>query len=104
VIGSLIERIFSDDFTFCSPLDVALDRKGYFDRCWPGAGHDQEFSFVRMIESGDELIATYEFTNASTGRRGRIAKYSFSQGIRSGQSKRTLDGMFVDILIPSRCE
>jgi hypothetical protein len=52
----LIERIFSDDFTFCSPLDVALDRKGYFDRCWPGAGHDQEFSFVRMIESGDELI------------------------------------------------
>lgn len=68
---SLIEKTFSDDFTFSSPLDVGLDRKGYFDRCWPGAGQGGDFSFIRVVESGDEVIVTYEFTNSSTGRRGR---------------------------------
>ena len=67
----LIEQTFSDDFTFSSPLDVGLDRKGYFDRCWPGAGQGGEFTFVRMIESSDEVIVTYEFTNAATSHRGR---------------------------------
>jgi hypothetical protein len=27
---SLIEQTFADDFTFSSPLDVGLDRAGYF--------------------------------------------------------------------------
>ena len=76
---SLVERTFSDDFTFSSPLDVGLDRKGYFDRCWPGAGQGGEFIFIRIIESGDEVIVTYEFTNATTGRRGRNTEvFSFA--------------------------
>jgi ketosteroid isomerase-like protein len=54
------ERTFSDDFTFSSPLDVDLDRAGYFERCWPGAGQGQEFDFVRQVESGDAVIVTYE--------------------------------------------
>ena len=28
----------TDDFVFFSPLDVGLDRAGYFERCWPGSG------------------------------------------------------------------
>jgi len=65
-----IDRSFSEDFTFFSPLDVALDRAGYFERCWPGAGRGQRFEFVRVIESGDEVIVTYELTDQD-GRRGR---------------------------------
>jgi len=34
----VVEKAFTDDFTFSSPVDVGLDRAGYFDRCWPGAG------------------------------------------------------------------
>ena len=67
---SRIERAFADEFTFSSPLDVGLDRAGYFDRCRPGAGHGQQFDFVRIVESGDEVIVTYEMTEAG-GRRGR---------------------------------
>ena len=55
-----LERILTDDFTFSSPVDVGLDREGYFERCWPGAGQGQEFEFVRVIESGHEVIVTYE--------------------------------------------
>jgi SnoaL-like domain len=65
-----IERMLSDDFSFSSPVDVGLDRDGYFERCWPGAGQRQEFEFVRVVPSGDEVIVTYELTHPD-GRKGR---------------------------------
>jgi hypothetical protein len=65
-----VEHLLSDDFTFSSPVDVGLDHAGYFERCWPAAGGGQEFSFVRLVPSGDEVIVTYEMTHAD-GRRGR---------------------------------
>jgi hypothetical protein len=48
-------------------VDPSLDRAGYFERRWPGAGRGQTFEFVRMIESGDELIVTYEMTRHDGG-------------------------------------
>ena len=66
----VIERSVTDDFTFASPVDVNLDRKGYFERCWPAAGQGQEFEFVRLVESGDEVIVTYE-TKHPDGHIGR---------------------------------
>jgi len=57
---SFFEERLSDGFTFSSPPDPRLDRDGWFERCWPGAGGGQEFRFVRLVESGDEVIVTYE--------------------------------------------
>ena len=65
-----VEAILADDLSFSSPLDVGLDRAGYFERCWPGAGQRWETEFVRMVESGDEVIVTYETTKPD-GSRGR---------------------------------
>ena len=56
----LIERLLADDFEFHAPPDPHLDRAGYFERCWPNAGGVQSFDFVRLIESGDEVVVTYE--------------------------------------------
>jgi hypothetical protein len=74
----LIERSFADEFTFSSPLDVGLDREGYFDRCWSGAGQGQQFDFVRIVESGDEVIVTYETTKAGGGRGRNTEIFTFS--------------------------
>jgi SnoaL-like protein len=65
-----VERILADDLTFSSPLDVGLDRAGYFERCWPGAGQRWETEFVRLVESGNEVIVTYE-SRKPDGTRGR---------------------------------
>ena len=65
-----VEAILADDLRFSSPYDVGLDREGYFERCWPGAGQGQEFDFVRVLEVGDEVIATFEQTR-SDGTRAR---------------------------------
>ena len=64
------ERHLSDELTFSAPPDPHLDRDGYFERCWPGAGRGQRFDVVRVIESGDEVVVTYE-TTTSPGIRGR---------------------------------
>jgi ketosteroid isomerase-like protein len=58
----LIERHLAGDFTFISPADAGLDREGYFERCWPNAGMIDAFEFARLIESGDEVVVTYEAT------------------------------------------
>jgi hypothetical protein len=64
------EQRLSDEFLFSAPPDPKLDRDGYFERCWPGAGRGQRFDFVRLIESGDEVVVTYE-SDTSGGGRGR---------------------------------
>jgi SnoaL-like domain len=64
-----IERLIGAEFLFVSPADPqGLDRAGYFERCWPGAGHLAEFDFVRLIEDGDEVVVTYEATRTDGSR------------------------------------
>ena len=64
------EQQLAENFTFSSPLDVGLDRAGYFERCWPGAVQGQKFKFLRLIEHDDEVVVTYELTKRN-GEKGR---------------------------------
>jgi ketosteroid isomerase-like protein len=65
-----IEALIGPDFAFYSAYDVGIDRAAYFERCWPNAETLSSFSFERLIESGDEVIVTYESTKTD-GRRFR---------------------------------
>ncbi len=56
---AFFEEHLSPDFRFSSPPDPLLDRAGWFERCWPGAGRHQSFEPVRLLEVGDEVIVTY---------------------------------------------
>jgi ketosteroid isomerase-like protein len=64
----VVEKTFAPDLAFHSPPDPELDRDGYFERCWPGSGNNTEFEFVRAIESGDEVVVTYEATRVDGSR------------------------------------
>ena len=63
-----VDGILADEFRFSSPVDIGLDRAGYFERCWPGAGEGQQFEFVRLVETGNEVIVTYEMTKHDGGK------------------------------------
>jgi ketosteroid isomerase-like protein len=63
-----VEERLGEDFRFSAPPDPLLDRAGYFERCWPGAGSNQSFEFKRLLEAGDEVIVTYERVRADGGR------------------------------------
>ena len=64
----LIERVIADDFVFSAPPDVGIDRATYFERCWPNAGHVATFDYVRLRETGGEVLVTYEATRADGTR------------------------------------
>jgi ketosteroid isomerase-like protein len=67
---SVVEKLLTEDFTFCSPADIGIDRARYFERCWPNADLIAAFEFKRLIEAGDEVVVTYEGTKTD-GRRFR---------------------------------
>jgi ketosteroid isomerase-like protein len=64
----VIESLLAPDFFFFSPPDPGLDRDSYFEKCWLSAGGGNRFEFVRLIESGDEVVVTYEATRADGSR------------------------------------
>jgi ketosteroid isomerase-like protein len=64
-----LEALIGAEFSFTSPADPqGLDRAGYFERCWPGAGHVAHFEFGRLLEHGDEVVVTYEATRTDGSR------------------------------------
>jgi ketosteroid isomerase-like protein len=65
-----LEELLADDLVFYSPPDPGIDRATYFERCWPNSETIEAFDLVRMVESGDEVIVTYESTKTD-GRRFR---------------------------------
>ena len=65
---SILEETLSDDFTFYSPADPGIDRATYFERGWPNSELLDSFAFVRLIDSGDEVIVTYESTKTDGSR------------------------------------
>jgi ketosteroid isomerase-like protein len=64
----LAERVFGAGLRFHAPPDPDLDRAGYFERCWPGAGSGVRFEFVRLFERGEEVFVTYEATRPDGSR------------------------------------
>ena len=68
------ERNLADDLVFSSPPDPRLDRAGFFERCWPGAGQGQGIAIERLIESGNEVVVTYELKrpDGSGGRNTEV--------------------------------
>ena len=63
-----LEHYLALDFEFFSPADPGIDRERYFERCWPNAQRTQGFTFVRLLEVGDEVIVTYEATTVDGTR------------------------------------
>jgi ketosteroid isomerase-like protein len=55
---SAIERLIAEDFHFTSPLDNRLDRKTYFERCWPNCRWIAGFDFIAVVPSGERVYVT----------------------------------------------
>ena len=77
----LIELLLSDGYTFSSPPDPLLDRDGYFERCWPGAGANVAgFELLRLVEVGDEVLVTYIATRPDGTRFQNTEIFGFEGG------------------------
>ena len=95
----VVERSLTDDFTFTSPYDDAIDRPTYFERCWPNSRHIARFDIERIVEQDNAAFVTYRIVN-DDGKEFRNTEFHRFEGdkIRSvdvyfGASYR--NGLFV---------
>jgi ketosteroid isomerase-like protein len=63
-----IESLIADDFHFTSPLDNRLDRKTYFERCWPNSETIARFEFNNLVSDDGRVFVTYELTKTNGER------------------------------------
>jgi len=81
---SAMERLIAEDFHFTSPLDNRLDRRTYFERCWPNSRWAAGFDLIAVAPSGDRVYVTYvgrtdsgrsfRNTEALTVRNGKVVE------------------------------
>ncbi len=76
-----IEKLIGADFHFTSPLDNRIDRKTYFERCWPNSAAMAAIEIERVVVSGAHVFVTYEL-RMNDGRRFRNTEF-FT--VRNGQ-------------------
>lgn len=76
-----MEALIADDFEFTSPIDNALDRATYFNRCWPSSESMKSATIGAAVDLGDRAFIVYEaeargkrFCNCEmhTARDGRL--------------------------------
>ena len=80
-----LEAIAADDFHFTSPLDNRLDRKTYFERCWPNSETAAGFEYKNLVADGGRVFVTYEGKGAS------------GKSFRNTEILTVRDGKIVDV-------
>jgi ketosteroid isomerase-like protein len=54
-----LEALFNEDFTFTSPYDDKIDKKAYFERCWPNSQHIKSQTLEKIFTQEQEGFVTY---------------------------------------------
>jgi ketosteroid isomerase-like protein len=55
-----VEELLTDDFTFTSPYDDAIDKAAYFERCWPNSERIRTHALEKIFEQGNEAFVLYK--------------------------------------------
>ncbi|CAB3756294.1 nuclear transport factor 2 family protein [Paraburkholderia humisilvae] len=54
-----LEALLADDFTFTSPQDDHIDRRTYFERCWPFSDDVEYFRIEKLFAQANEAFVRY---------------------------------------------
>ena len=79
-----IERLLSSDFRFTSPVDDSIDRRTFFEKCWPNSENFVSHDLTSVCVQGNDAFVTYE-ASTNDGKRFRNTEYLVARG---GQIKK----------------
>ena len=81
---SLADRLIAPDFRFTSPLDNGIDRKRYFELCWPANERIRDFDINDLVVDNGRAFVTYEvrWTDGTGTRNAEVLT------VRDGQIAR----------------
>jgi ketosteroid isomerase-like protein len=74
-----VEKSFTEDFTFTSPYDDAIDKATYFERCWRVADWIERQQLEKIFVEGDEAFVTYAVVTKE-GKRFRNTEFFRFEG------------------------
>jgi len=75
-----METHLSDDFTFTSPYDDRIDKRAYFERCWPNRSLIRTHHIETVVASGNEAFVLYECELAAGPRFRNAERFLFENG------------------------
>ncbi|MBB6483111.1 nuclear transport factor 2 family protein [Rhizobium lusitanum] len=55
----IVDAMLAPDFTFSSPRDDHIDRKSYFEQCWPKEKTFRDIHIEHLLADGDDVIVGY---------------------------------------------
>jgi len=58
-----IEDLVADKFHFTSQNDNRIDRKTYFEKCWPNSERMVAIDVKRLVAESDQVFVVYEISN-----------------------------------------
>jgi ketosteroid isomerase-like protein len=82
-----LEALLADNFTFTSPQDDHIDRRTYFERCWPFSDNVEYLQIEKLFAQGNEAFVRY-----ACKRAGRAA-------FRNTEFFRVENGKIVEVQV-----
>jgi ketosteroid isomerase-like protein len=61
------EELLAEEFRFTSPMDDAIDRAAYFERCWPNSDRLRNAVIEQLFAEGDEAFVRYRVERVDDG-------------------------------------
>ncbi len=55
----MAEKLIAANFYFTSPMDNGLNRKMYFEICWPSSLAIEKFEFVEFVTKDNKVFVIY---------------------------------------------
>lgn len=55
----VVDPMLTRNFTFSSPRDDHIDRKRYFEHCWPKEKIFRDIHIEHLVADGDDVIVSY---------------------------------------------
>ena len=72
-----IELLLTDNFTFSSPVDDNINRKTYFNRCWPSCKYVESYDIQHLVVDGSNAFVKYECKLKSGASFQNMEHFSF---------------------------
>jgi ketosteroid isomerase-like protein len=63
----IVDPMLTGDFTFSSPRDDHIDRKSYFEHCWPKEKVFRDIHIEHLVADGDDVIVGYRAEKTDGG-------------------------------------
>ncbi|PZM17163.1 nuclear transport factor 2 family protein [Rhizobium tubonense] len=76
----LVAAVLTEDFTFSSPQDDHIDRKTYFERCWPEKPPFRAIHIEHLVFDGDVALIGYRAEKLDGGAFRNVEVMRFAGG------------------------